>query len=99
MVMKSCCKTNIKFNPHRKMQLFRQEMSYAREDISMNLWGSFSDSGEADDCIFMQTFYFSLLIICRLEMAMRAISCKIVCTFPVFFIHTVPVIFFESKNR
>lgn len=65
----------------------------------MNLWGSFSDSGEADDCIFMQTFCFSLLIICRLEMAMRAISCKMVCTFAVFFIHTVPIIFFESRNR
>lgn len=81
------------------MQLFQQEMSYAREDIWMNLWGSFSDCSVADDCIFIQTFCFSLLIFCRLEMVMRVINCKVICTFAVFFIHTLPITFFEIRSR
>lgn len=80
------------------MQLFQQEMSYAREDIRMNLWGSFSDSSEADGCIFIQTFCFSLLIICRLEAAMKAVSYKVVCASATFFIHPPPVIFSESRS-
>lgn len=61
----------------------------------MNLWGSFRDSSEAHDCIFINTFCFSLIIIYRLEMAMRPISCKMVCTFPEFFIQHCQL--FSSK--
>lgn len=64
----------------------------------MNLWGSFSDSSEAGDCIFIQTFCFSLLIICRLEMVMRAINYKVLRASVVFFIYTMPIILFESRS-
>lgn len=80
------------------MQLFQQEMSYAREDIRTSLWGSFSDSSEADDCIFIQTFGFSLLISCRLEAAMKAVSYKVVGTSATLFTHTPPIIFSESRS-
>lgn len=99
MVMKSHHKTNIMINPHKNNAVFQLEMTYSREDIWMNLWGSFRDSSRADDCIFIQTFCFSLLIICRLEMAMRPVIYKMVCTFPGFFIHTLPIISFESRSR
>lgn len=65
----------------------------------MNLWGSFSDSSEAADCIFVQTFCFSLLISCGLEMVLRAMGWKVGCAFTVFFIHTLPVLHPEIRSR
>lgn len=64
----------------------------------MNSWASFSDCSEADDCISIQTFCFSLLVICRTETVMRAISCEVVCTYAVFFLYTLPLVFFEMYN-
>lgn len=95
MVLKSQHKTNIMINPHKNNAVFQQQIAYSREDIWMNLWGSFRDSSEAHDCIFIQTFCFSLIIICRLEMAMIPRSYKVVCTFPEFFIQHCQL--FSSK--
>lgn len=95
MVMKSHHKTNIMINPHKNNAVFQQQIAYSREDIWMNLWGSLRDSSEAHDCIFIQTFCFSLIIIWRLEMAMRPRSYKVVCTFPEFFIQHCQL--FSSK--
>lgn len=58
MVMKSHYKTNIMINPCKNNAVFQQEITYSREDIWMNLWGSFRDSGEAYDSIFIQLFTF-----------------------------------------
>lgn len=98
MVMKLSCKTNIMFNPRKNNAVIsaRDELCKGRY---LNLWGSFSDCSEADDCIFIQTFCFFLLIFCRLEMTMRVINCKVICTFPVFFIHTLRITFFEIRSR
>lgn len=59
----------------------------------MNLWASFSGCSEADDCMLIQTCCFSLLIIGRTEMVMRAISCKVVCTYIVLFLYILPILF------
>lgn len=64
----------------------------------MNLWASSSDCSEADDYISIQTFHFSLLIICRTETVMRALSCEGVCTYAVFFLYTLSIVFFERYN-
>lgn len=95
MVMKSHHKTNIMINPHKNNAVFQQEITYSRTDIWMNLQGSFKDSSEANDCIFIQNFCFALLIICRLEITMRPVSYKMVCTFPEFFIQHCQL--FSSK--
>lgn len=59
----------------------------------MNLWASFSGCSEADDSMLIQTCCFSLLIIGRTEMVMRAISCKVVCTYIVLFLYILPILF------
>lgn len=100
MVMKSHCKTNIMFNPHRNNAAISARGELCKGRHLNELGGLFqSDSSKADDCIFIQTICFSLLIIYRLEMAMRATRYKVVCTYAIFFIHTLTIISFESRSR